>query len=299
MINFLTIVLASMALFVFGCSGPSKDAETYKTNKSTVESGSTDPKSVLDIQPFNAKANSVITLTISDQKLSRSNIHWNINGDEDQNARTVRFTSDTLKKGDIVQAVLIEKDTKHTSNEITILNSPPTIQKARIFPALPKKSSRLSAEVTSHDIDGDYVAYKYSWTHNGKTASEESYFEGDFNRGDTITVEVTPLDNDGPGKSVTLTSSIFNSIPVISEGTHEFNVDLYTYQIAASDPDTDILAFTLEEGPEGMTIDPSSGLISWKTGPDDAGTHEIKVSVTDNNGAKIMVPITTVLSLTE
>ncbi len=299
MINFITIVLASMVLFVVGCSEPTKDAEKNTVNNSGVKSVSTDRDSILVIQPVIATANSVITLTIKDRNVSRSNIHWKINGKEDPNARTVRFTSNTLNKGDIVQAVLIDNETEHTSNEITIINSPPTIQKARILPALPNLSSRLSAQVSANDIDGDYVAYKYAWSHNGQTASEESYFEGDFKRGDTITVNVTPLDKHGPGKSVTLTSSIFNSIPEISDGKHDFKDDLYTYQIVAVDPDGDTLVFKLEEGPKGMTIDTSLGLISWETGPDAEGTHEIKVSVADNHGAKVLIPITTVISLTK
>ena len=300
MIKFISVFTVLIALFLFGCSEQPKEDPKGQAIKSSIETGSIDPNSLLVIRPLNATARSVIILIIKDRSLRRSNIYWKINGNEDRSSRTIRFTSDTLKKGDVVQAVLIDNRNEYMSNEITILNSPPTIRSARILPDLPTLSSRLRVEVSTQDIDDDYVAFKYNWTHNGKTVSEESYFEGDFKRDDMIKVEVTPLDKEGPGKSVRLTSSIFNSIPVISEGTHEFDGNLYTYQVAASDPDGDSLAFTLEEGPEGMTIDPSSGLISWGIDPDNAaGAYEIKVSVKDNHGAKILVPITTVISVTE
>ena len=43
----------------------------------------------------------------------------------------------------------------------------------------------------------------------------------------------------------------------------------YLYQVVATDPDGDDIEYVLEDGPPGMTIDPSTGLVQWlASGPD-------------------------------
>jgi|GEM_PF-6405684 len=65
--------------------------------------------------------------------------------------------------------------------------------------------------------------------------------------------------------------------------TLEFVPDLsYAYQLAALDPDGDTLTYSLVAGPQGLTIDPQSGLISWQPGM--AGTYPISVRVDDGQG---------------
>jgi hypothetical protein len=48
----------------------------------------------------------------------------------------------------------------------------------------------------------------------------------------------------------------------------------YTYDVEATDKDVgDVLTFSLDEAPEGMTIDPVTGLIEWTPDYDQAGTQ--------------------------
>ena len=57
----------------------------------------------------------------------------------------------------------------------------------------------------------------------------------------------------------------------------------YSYDVKAKDPDVgDILAFSLEVEPNGMSIDPNTGSIKWTPTSSQAGDHEVKVKVTDN-----------------
>ena len=68
---------------------------------------------------------------------------------------------------------------------------------------------------------------------------------------------------------------------------------LFSYSVAAEDPDGDPLEFSLDAAPEGMTIDPAAGTISWEAGEDQRkGTYEFEVIVSDPEGAKAMQPIT-------
>ncbi|MCC7333737.1 MAG: putative Ig domain-containing protein [Pirellulaceae bacterium] len=58
----------------------------------------------------------------------------------------------------------------------------------------------------------------------------------------------------------------------------------YTYDADAIDPDDDPLAYSLLVAPPGMTIDESTGAISWTTTNDSIGQHNITVRTTDGRG---------------
>ncbi len=53
----------------------------------------------------------------------------------------------------------------------------------------------------------------------------------------------------------------------------------------ASDPDSDdVLTFSLDLAPGGMSLDPDTGVIIWTPTEDDVGTHDVTVRVTDQGG---------------
>jgi hypothetical protein len=57
------------------------------------------------------------------------------------------------------------------------------------------------------------------------------------------------------------------------------------YDVDATDPDAgDTLTFSLDTAPNGMTIDPASGLIDWTPTPAQIGDHNVQVRVTDPSG---------------
>jgi hypothetical protein len=59
----------------------------------------------------------------------------------------------------------------------------------------------------------------------------------------------------------------------------------FQYQMVALDLDNgDVLTYSMSGAPTGMTIDPTSGLISWKTSNKDIGTHTVVFKVTDKQG---------------
>ena len=66
---------------------------------------------------------------------------------------------------------------------------------------------------------------------------------------------------------------------------------LYTYDVEATGMDGDDLTFSFEKdaadepiAPDGMTIDPLTGLIQWTPGPSDVGEHDVEVRVEDTAG---------------
>jgi hypothetical protein len=62
---------------------------------------------------------------------------------------------------------------------------------------------------------------------------------------------------------------------------------LYHYDLAATDPDNDVLLWSLDAAPSGMSIDPVSGQIRWVPSPSQTGSHEVAVRVIDTSGAYV------------
>ncbi len=219
-----------------------------------------------------------------------------MNGYQEETSNSFRFTSDELKKDDIVQAVIVKDNKEYYSNEIVIKNTPPSITKSQLVPSKPVVSSILRIDIDANDVDNDNISFTYKWSINGKFISEQSYLETELKRGDKITVEVTPFDGEDSGKSVKLKSKVVNSLPLISENSPAINGKIYTYHLMASDPDGDILTYILKQGPDGMTIDPANGIITWKVQTDNELEHEVKVLVSDNHGGEVLVSFTTRIS---
>lgn len=66
----------------------------------------------------------------------------------------------------------------------------------------------------------------------------------------------------------------------------------YGYDVDATDPDlpTDVLSFSLDLAPAGMTIDAGSGRIDWTPTGAQVGLHDVTVRVTDAAGAIDLQP---------
>ncbi|RMF38180.1 MAG: hypothetical protein D6753_16155, partial [Planctomycetota bacterium] len=58
----------------------------------------------------------------------------------------------------------------------------------------------------------------------------------------------------------------------------------FGYQALASDADGDPLRYSVETGPESLTIDTASGRVQWVTTADDVGVHQITLTATDPHG---------------
>jgi len=80
-------------------------------------------------------------------------------------------------------------------------------------------------------------------------------------------------------------SSLFNRRPVIESILDQIGKvgQEFIYQVIAYDPDNDELNYSLNEGPTGMQIESSTGLISWIPIEDQIGTFTVEVKVSDGN----------------
>jgi hypothetical protein len=168
-----------------------------------------------------------------------------------------------------------------------IADTLPRITSLKISPEIPVTGDKIKALVETYDKEGDYVRLDYYWSINGVQSSEYSdTLSHILKRGDRISLTVTPDDGKRKGNPKSLTIIIGDALPSIQPlpGSHTFNGSEYSYQVKAADPDGDTLTYSLKSAPDGMTIDPSKGLIRWNVPPDFKGKFPYTVSVADGVG---------------
>jgi len=76
---------------------------------------------------------------------------------------------------------------------------------------------------------------------------------------------------------------LFNSSPVIEStpATTTKEGAVYTYDVEATDPNGDTLTYSLTNSPTGMTINSTTGVITWT--PAAAGSFDVTVEVSDGS----------------
>jgi hypothetical protein len=279
-VRFSSVGLIAL-LLLFACSSK------QNTETPLPSTGISTPK--IDIRPLEATKETTFYIHSKDIDFSKAKIQWLVNGKPFSGATSSQFRSSWIKKGDIVQAKVLIDNREMVSNQITIKNIRPAIVRSKIVPSVPKAVDTLKAEVTASDRDGDNVTLSYEWSTNGVPSGKSNTLEGPFLRGDKISLKVTPFDGSEFGRSVILSAMIHNAPPrpeIGSEGRIEKR--MYMYQIKATDPDGDPLTYELKEAPEGMVIDRSTGLISWKIAEEDTSRHPVSVRITDDHGGEVL-----------
>jgi len=295
-IRFLYTLL--FALSLSGCSNTAEQPSVAEVNNAPSKEKTAHTESALSIFPADATVQSVISVTSQSSLLDRGEVFWYVNGSQ-SSVTGMRFSSPNLRKGDSVQAVVRNNSKELYSNKVIIKNTPPAVSRAALVPANPRTDSTLSVDVMVNDIDNDTIQFTYKWQLNGRHVSDEATFATDLKRDDSISVEVTPHDGEDSGKSIILKSKIHNSLPVVTSNEPVFDGTVYRYTISAIDPDGDTITYALRDAPEGMTIDSKIGAITWEVKPEDLGLYDFKVSVKDDHGGEIIIPVTTNLVVSE
>lgn len=231
---------------------------------------------------------------------------WLRNGAEIAGATAQTLTPPAFKRGDEI-AVQVTPRARGiqgpgvTSPAIAILNSPPVIMRLTVTPQAPGREETLKVSVDARDPDEDQLAFTYQWLRNGDPIPEATgptLASGDLRKGDLVSVRVTASDGEaraGPRESPSVV--VRNTPPKVLAGpqwrTGQDGVLLY--QVAAADADGDPLTFSLSpDAPKGMTIDPKTGLLRWRPGAADVGTHRFSITVSDGDGGVVRQEVTTV-----
>ena len=221
---------------------------------------------------------------------------WVKNEDEMTGEDKSVLKEGNFKKGDFIQVRVIPSDGKENgkpflSDPVKIINSAPVIQEVWIEPKEAYVTDRLKANVKSSDPDEDDIYYTYQWEKNGVVLSEEGgeiLEQGQFKKGDSITLTAIPDDKEILGKSKRSNPlTILNSSPLIfSSPATSAEKDNYIYQVKAHDPDDDPIIISLKSGPPKMELKKNNGLIRWEICKEDKGLHLIEIEASDNAGAR-------------
>ncbi len=162
----------------------------------------------------------------------------------------------------------------------------------------PREAVRVGSNylyrVEAVDANGDPLSYQLTNNPTGMTIDANTGFvfwqpqPGQLGS-HAVTVEVS----DGRGGiveqdfTISVVSNATNSAPNIdSDPRAAATVDrLYRYDLTATDPEGDVLFWSLETGPAGMAIDEETGTLLWTPALEQIGSHEVIVEVTDGFGA--------------
>ena len=257
----------------------SKASETSQVDHSTA-GGSI----ALEIAPKEASRNSTLSLIPIGFDFPEAKIEWMVDGRPVASPQPNLLKAAEITKGSLVQAKASVRGREILSNSIEIKNAPPEISRIKILPEVFKPGDTLSIEVSGSDIDGDAVGFVYEWTNNGEPAGSSERIEGQIKRGDTVSVKVTPFDREERGRQVILFREIRNMPPMIIENkVFSLEGNTYTYQVRASDPDGDPLTYKLLSAPSGMSINASTGLITWPVPAEFKGKKNVSIGVNDDH----------------
>ncbi len=203
---------------------------------------------------------------------------WSVNGSPVSLA-TNSTLAGVFVQGDTVEVEVTPDDGEDsgspiTSSAVTIVNSAPEIASVSLTPTSATESTTFTCTANgAADADGETVTLTYAWLVNSVTLSETgSTLDGDhFDKGDSVTCEVTPDDGTDTGSTATSnTVTVDNTPPVLDSLTLDpdpaYEADTLTCSAGStSDADGDSVSLTFSWDVSGTTLSVSSTTLT--------GTH--------------------------
>lgn len=174
---------------------------------------------------------------------------------------------------------------------VNVQNASPTILPLEV--TLPRSHAAVSYNYFSRISAQDALGRPVTWTITSGPTGLTVASDGTLrwtplpNQLGTQVVQLLATTADGATESVLFNIEVLgralNAIPSIdSEPTTSVTLGQpFEYQMIVSDSDRDIHAFTLLDGPVGMSIHPSLGFISWTPAADQLGEHDVRIQVSD------------------
>jgi hypothetical protein len=147
----------------------------------------------------------------------------------------------------------------------------------------------IKIQPDAEDIDVDSISFEYQWTIDDEEIflATESILPGEYvQRGQKISVTITPFDESGAGEPYISQPLKFTDLPpeFISSPPENFQVAEYRYRALAGDPEGGSLIYQLENPPPGMTIDESTGELVWPIPADAEGNVVVTIIAEAGNG---------------
>jgi hypothetical protein len=313
--HFIHLGLLVLSAFLLNaCGDEAQEQSTTKlVSQSEVENGVVQK---IPAEPTNSVAGGVTVRILPEAPTStgclqaviqgvpgRSAVIWKVNSEVVSSGTDTQLCSENYKRDDSV-AVEVGTNDQGAQASVSIGNSPPRVVDISSSPAEIFAGTDITVSPVVEDADGDSVDFTYQWLVNDEIdpVLTEATLPGDkFTKGDTIQVLIVPNDfyDDGPTYE-SYAQKIPNAAPSITSLPPQGITSLdYRYQVVVSDPDDTQFTYRLDEAPEGMTIDATSGLIQWSLVEAAPGDHTIAIIVTDPDGAEVSQEYNLTLSASE
>ena len=152
--------------------------------------------------------------------------------------------------------------------------------------------SILRAVVETTDESDGFDAVALEWRVGGKRIGEEDELDtAPFAPGDVVEL-LAFLDGESESRRAIRAEPIVleQSAPpeITSQPSSGIDGGLFRYVVAAGSPTASAaLRFELLKGPDGMTVDPATGVVQWRPAAAQRGRFEVEVAVKDQWGSGV------------
>jgi hypothetical protein len=291
------VLLASLSVILPGCPGGEVGIDHPAMPPTT---GNHPPIiRAVTLQPTPLVLTQPIIAQVDAQDIDRNPLsfryRWIVNGEPIRNQDGEQLPPELLKRGDVLSVEIRAHDgtvesSPFTTEPVVVGNSPPVVAHLVIEPESDSSGVRVQARADISDVDGDFIRVSYRWWKNDALVQEGDEAELDtagFSRGDTVSVEAVAFDGAQKGKAVRSVPIRMGNISprIVSAPAKSIVNNRYDYQVVATDAESDVITFSLETAPPGMTIDEHKGFVSWQISPDQIGVHKVRILAKDSQGA--------------
>ena len=289
-----SIIIAALCIIVITCGCGTRNGEE------TREDGANTAPVVqnAEILPRTPVQGSRITLRIEAHDKENNPISYGVKWfrNDAEIGEGLEFYIDSAQRGDRIYAEVtpsdgtLEGESVRTSTVI-VGNTPPLIRSARIEPeAILTSTGTLTVIGDGVDPDQDEIRWLCYWTLDYEERIDDSSLtinlqQLDLRKGSHITAELYAYDGDTVSTPYLLQIDVVNSHPELTSkyDSIPYSTSGISFKVPITDPDNDPLTFELLEAPDGITIDPSEGIISGQL--TDNATVDVVVRATDSDGA--------------
>lgn len=269
-------------------------ASTLLVNGQVTESPSGDPVVGVTVELFGGDGSGVVDSDVTDASGNYSVSHTEPSATGESFHAIAEADPPHLAEGTSA-SVLHGSVTVTRDITMAYTNSNPTCTAASSPRTFEEDTGSYTGDFTFADADGDVVSVDKvsgaSWgtlAAVGASTGRWTWNSGSPSPGDYV-FEYRVIDSEGgvsTTRAVEVTITAGNAAPVLTNpGAKSYanKSGNQTFQLAATDADSDPLAYSKQSGPSWVTVS-SSGLVTVNTNSATRGVHNITYKVSDGNG---------------
>lgn len=200
-----------------------------------------------------------------------------------------------MEAGTMIELVAVASDGSRESDAevLSFRLRPPSIEIAMVAiddSAGRTPGARLSAIVESTDERGERYDTELEWLVNGQLQGRDRELEtSGFMPGDVIELRAVIDSARGRSRPVTSRGLVLDrgaAPKIVSQPAADLPGGLFEYRVQGrSDAPHAELQYSLIEGPEGMSVEPETGLVRWRPTTDQRGRFDVEIAVLDQWGS--------------